>query len=75
MTADDWDPAGKATWTHVHREPGKWMTVRCICQCRGPDKWVLQVGSDDWVELPSWQEVLDVTPMLIGIYKARNQND
>jgi hypothetical protein len=71
MTAEDWHQYGRATWVYVHREPNTWRSYRCRCQCQGRDKWVVQIEQDEPVVLPSWQEVLDVTPMLLGIYIAR----
>lgn len=71
MTAEDWQPAGRAMWVYTERDPNVWKQLHVICQCKGPDKWVVKIGYDEPVVVPSWREVLDVTPMLIGIYKAR----
>ena len=71
MTAEDWQPVGRATWMYLHKERESWWSCHVTCQCKGPGMWVVRIEQDEPVVVPSWQEVLDVTPMLVGIYKAR----
>ena len=64
---EHWRPVNPRTWDFLRRYPGSWASdfVRCTRTTHG---FHIQIEGEEVAVVPTWDDVLAMTPILLGIY-------